>query len=214
MKTTTLVFDFGNVLGLFSHRRAAEQLAAYSTDSAEFIQGYLFGGKLEDDYESGRISTRVLMSLVRETCHVRCTDAQFAKAFGDMFSRNEPVCALVPRLRPRYRLLLLSNTNDLHARQFTAQFADVFAHFDKLVLSYEVGLRKPDPAIYAYCERAAGARPNEVLFIDDLPTNVQAARDYGWEGIVYRPGTDLTPQLAAAGVVLAPEREPSHRREP
>ncbi len=214
MKLTTLVFDFGNVLGLFSHRVAAEQLAAYSTDSPEFIQGYLFGGQLEDDYESGRISTRVLMALVRETCHVRCTDAQFAKAFGDMFTRNEPVCALIPRLRPRYRLLLLSNTNDLHARYFTAQFADVFAHFDKLVLSYEVGLRKPSTDVFAYCERVAGAPPHEVLFIDDLPTNVQAARDYGWEGIVYRPGTDLAPQLAAAGVILAPEREPSPRREP
>jgi glucose-1-phosphatase len=213
MKTTTLVFDFGNVLGLFSHRRAAEQLAAYSTDSAEFIHAYLFGGKLEDDYESGRISTRVLMGLVRETCHVRCTDAQFARAFGDMFTRNEPVCALVPRLRPRYRLLLLSNTNDLHARQFTAQFADVFAHFDKLVFSYEVGIRKPDPGLYAYCERVAGVPPGEVLFIDDLPTNVEAARDYGWEGIVYRPGTDLRPQLAAAGVVLAPEKAQSQRRE-
>ena len=214
MRITTIVFDFGNVLGLFSHRKAAEQLAAYSADSPEFIQGYLFGGQLEDDYESGRISTRVLMGLVRETCHVRCTDAQFARALGDMFTRNDPVCALVPRLRPRYQLLLLSNTNDLHARQFTAQFADVFAHFDKLVLSHEIGLRKPSPAIFAYCERVAGVPPGEVLFIDDLPTNVQAARDYGWGGIVYRPGTDLTPQLAAAGVVLAPEKEPSPRREP
>jgi putative hydrolase of the HAD superfamily len=214
MKITTLVFDFGNVLGLFSHRRAAEQLAAFSTDSAEFIQGYLFGGQLEDDYESGRISTRVLMGLVRETCHVQCTDAQFAKAFGDMFTRNEPVCALVPRLRPRYRLLLLSNTNDLHARQFTAQFAEVFAHFDKLVLSFEVGLRKPSPDLFAYCERVAGVPPGAVLFIDDLPSNVEGARDYGWQGLVYRPGTDLAPQLAAAGVALAPEKAQSHRREP
>jgi glucose-1-phosphatase len=214
MKITTIVFDFGNVLGLFSHRKAAEQLAAYSTDSPEFIQAYLFGGKLEDDYESARISTRALMGLVRETCHLRCTDAQFAKAFGDMFTRNEPVCALVSRLRPRYRLLLLSNTNDLHARQFTAQFADVLDHFDKLVFSYEVGIRKPDRGIYAYCERVAGVPPHEVLFIDDLPTNVEAARDYGWEGIVYRPGNDLRPQLAAAGIVLAPQRDLSHRREP
>ncbi|HZY84223.1 MAG TPA: HAD-IA family hydrolase, partial [Gemmataceae bacterium] len=77
-----------------------------------------------------------------------------------------------------------------------------------------VGLRKPDPAIYAYCERVAGVPPGEVLFIDDLPTNVEAARDYGWEALAYRPGTDLRPQLAAAGVVLASEKNPSHRREP
>src|SRR5262249_57322070 len=139
----------------------------------EFCRASLCGGQLETAYEPARIGPRALMARVREPCHVRCSDAQFARAFGDMFTPNEPVCALVPRLRPRYRLLLLSNTNDLHARQFTAQIADVFAHFHKLVLSYEVGLRKPDPGIFRYCERVSDERPGEELFNDDLPTNAE-----------------------------------------
>jgi putative hydrolase of the HAD superfamily len=200
MSITTLVFDFGNVVGFFSHHRAAEQLAAYSPLSAEAIAAYLFGGRLEDDYESGRLSTSILMGLVRETCRLSCTDEQLATAFGDMFTPNSEVCSLIPLLKPRYRLLLLSNTNDLHARQFLVQFRDVLAHFDHVVLSHQVGIRKPDPRVFEHCRRLAGRPAAECLFLDDLPTNVEAARACGWQGLVYQRGMDLRKSLAQFGV--------------
>jgi epoxide hydrolase-like predicted phosphatase len=206
MSIRAVVFDFGNVLGFFSHRRAAEQVAAYSPLSAEAIQAYLFGSHLEDDYESGRLSTQVVLGLVRETCRLRCTDAQLATALADMFTPNPDVCSLVPRLKPNYRLLLLSNTNDLHARQFLVQFADVLSHFDALVLSHEVGVRKPDPRVYEHCRRLADCSAAECVFIDDLPTNVEAARACGWQGIVYRRGDNLAAELQRLGVRLAPDR--------
>ncbi len=209
MSISTIVFDFGNVLGFFSHRKAAEQLAAYSPTSAEAIQAYLFGGRLEDDYEAGRLATPALMSLVRETFRVSCSDEQFAAAFGDMFTPNPEVCGLVPLLKPRYRLLLLSNTNDLHSRWFLSQFKETLAHFDGVVLSHKVGVRKPDPLVYAHCQRLAECPPAECLFIDDLPTNVQAARACGWQGLVYERGSDLRRALAEHGVSLSRGRRPS-----
>ena len=119
-----------------------------------------------------------------------------------MFTPNPDVCPLPALLKPRYRLVLLSNTNDLHARQFLRQFADVLAPFDALVLSHEVHVRKPDPRIYEHCRRVAGRPAAECLFIDDLPSNVEAARACGWQGIVYRRGDDLRRALAEAGVVV------------
>jgi FMN phosphatase YigB (HAD superfamily) len=200
MSVTTIVFDFGNVLGFFSHRRAAEQLAVYGDASPEAIQAYLFDGRREDDFESGRVSVEAFRGLVRETFRLRCDDVQFNTAYADMFSPNPDVCPLPALLKPRYRLLLLSNTNDLHARQFRGQFADVLAPFDGLVLSHEVGLRKPDPRIYEYCRGLADRPAEECLFIDDMLANVEAARAVGWRGIVYRRGDDLRAKLAAAGV--------------
>lgn len=201
MSVTTIVFDFGNVLGFFSHHRAAAQLAAYTDVSAESIQAYLFGGQLEEDYESGAMTTAVFRGLVRETFHLSCDDAAFDTAYADMFTANRDVCPLPALLKPRYRLLLLSNTNELHARQFVRQFAEVLASFDALVLSHEVRVRKPDPRIYEHCRRVAECPAAECLFIDDLPSNVEAARACGWQGIVYR-GDDLRRELAAAGVCL------------
>jgi putative hydrolase of the HAD superfamily len=202
MRIQTIVFDFGNVVSFFSHRRAAEQLAAFTDRAPEAIQAYLFGSQLEDDYESGQVSTAMLLGLVRETFRLRGTDEQLGAAFADMFRPNPEVCDLIPLLAPRYRLVLLSNTNELHAMRFRAQFAATLDFFDALVLSHEVGLRKPDPRIYAACQRQAGCAAAECLFIDDLPTNVEAARAYGWKGIVYRPGEGLRGQLAGYGVCV------------
>jgi putative hydrolase of the HAD superfamily len=195
MTLRAIVFDFGNVVAFFSHRRAAEQLAAFGDVSPEALQAYLFGGHLEDDYEAGRLSTPVLTALVRETFHLRGTDEQLAAAFSDMFWPNDDVCSLLPRLKPHHRLLLLSNTNELHARRFLDQFKDTLSLFDHLVLSHEVGLRKPDPRVYAHCQRLAGCAAAECLFVDDLPSNVEAARACGWHGIVYQRGMDLAGQI-------------------
>jgi putative hydrolase of the HAD superfamily len=119
-----------------------------------------------------------------------------------MFTPNNQVCALVPALRPRYRLVLLSNTNELHAAHYRQQFAATLAHFDALVLSHEVRMRKPCAEIYAHCLEIAGSTPRECLFIDDLPENIEAARACGWQGIVYHRGLDLRRELHKFGVDL------------
>jgi putative hydrolase of the HAD superfamily len=204
MAISTIVFDFGNVVAFFSHQKSAEQLAAYGNASAASLAAYLFGGQLEDDFESGHIPSDRFISMVREAFHLRCTDEQFTQAFVDMFTANPDVCDLLPRLKPRYRLLLLSNTNDLHARHFLAKFREQLAPFDAFVLSHEVGIRKPDPRAYEYCRRQAGSPPpSECLFIDDLPANVEGVRACGWQGIVYRRGEDLVGKLAELGVTVA-----------
>lgn len=205
MTIRTLVFDFGNVVGFFSHRRSAEQLAAYSSLGADALLAYLLACRLEDDYESGRLSTVALMEIVRAQCRLACTDEQFRAAFADMFEPNPEVCALIPALKQRYRLLLLSNTNELHCDHFSRQFADTLGWFDGLIFSHKVGVRKPDPRIYAHCLSLAGCQPGECLFIDDLPANVDAARACGWQGLVYLPGQDLAARLASLGVTVAPQ---------
>jgi HAD superfamily hydrolase (TIGR01509 family) len=196
MNITTIVFDFGNVLGFFSHRKAAEQLAVYSPLSADdILNRYLLDRELEEEFESGRMSLPEFRALVRQRCRVTCSDDQLDLAIADMFTPNEEVCALVPALKSRYRLVLLSNTNELHSVHFRRQFADTLAHFDALILSHEVGLRKPCADIYAHCNKLAGSTPRQCLFIDDLPANVEAARVCGWQGIVYHRGLDLGREL-------------------
>ena len=121
-------------------------------------------------------------------------------AVADIFRPNPDVCALLPVLKPHYRLLLGSNTNELHAVQFRRQFADVLRRFDHLVLSFEVGVRKPRAGIFENCQRLAGCPPQECLFIDDLPANVEGARACGWHGIVYTGIEDLRARMAALGI--------------
>jgi putative hydrolase of the HAD superfamily len=197
----TVTFDFGNVVAFFDHRLASSRLAAYTDLPLADLHAFLFGAPLEDDYEAGRISTAEFVSRAREVCRLRCSAEQFHADYADIFWANADVCALVPRLAARYRLLLLSNTNDLHALRFRPQFADTLRHFAGLVLSHEVGARKPGPEIFGHALRLAGCLPGECVFIDDLPANVAGARAVGWHGVVYSNHAAAMRQLTELGVV-------------
>jgi putative hydrolase of the HAD superfamily len=117
-----------------------------------------------------------------------------------MFWPNREVCELIPRLKPRYRLLLGSNTNELHTRRFKKQFAETLVHFDSLILSYEIRACKPDARFFEHCQCLAHAEPNECLFIDDIPANVAGAQAFGWNAIQYQAYPDLIEQLSALGI--------------
>src|SRR5438067_1671843 len=111
----TIVFDFGNVIGFFEHRLVTNRLVPYAGISADAIHALLWDSPLEDDYEAGRISTNEFLRRVREVCRLRCSEAELVAAYEDIFWPNPEVIALLPRFKPRYRLLLASNTNELHA---------------------------------------------------------------------------------------------------
>jgi putative hydrolase of the HAD superfamily len=210
MSVTTIVFDFGNVLGLFDRRKAAEQLRAYGGASTEAILLHLAADPLEVEFEAGKLPAAAYVRLMCGKFGLACGDEEFGLAYADMFTPNEDVCRLVPGLAQGHRLLLLSNTNELHSRHFRRQFAEVLSPFAGLVLSHEVGLRKPDPGVYRHCEQLAGAPPEQCLLIDDLRANLEGARGRGWATLLYRPGDDLQRQLAAHGVDV--EGAPTPRR--
>lgn len=200
MDIKTIVFDFGNVVGYFDHRRAARHLSAHSELAEDAIFKHLSDDACVDEYESGRITSAEYLSRLRATLRTECTDERLTFGYADIFWPNEEVCTLLPRLKGRYRLLLGSNTTELHAAAFKRQFAETLAHFDGLVLSYEVGARKPKPEFFAHCQRLANCAAAECVFIDDLPANVAGAVACGWRGIVYQKGTDLAGELAALGI--------------
>jgi glucose-1-phosphatase len=196
----TIIFDFGNVIGFFSHRLASGRLAYYAGVPAEAMHRFLFGGGIEEDIDGGKISVAELIRKVREKFSLRCADEYLELAFGDMFWPNREVCALIPRLRPQYRLLLGSNTNELHTRRFKKQFAETLSHFDELILSYEIQICKPEARFFEHCQKLARANPGECLFIDDMPTNIAGAQAFGWNAILYQHNSDLLAQMKALGV--------------
>jgi putative hydrolase of the HAD superfamily len=203
MAITTIVFDFGNVIGFFDHRRAARQLTAHTGVPEEAFLALLHNQELEDAYESGRLTSAEFLQRVRQATGVDCPDAMLGSAYSDIFWPNDAVCSLVPRLRTGYRLLLGSNTTELHAQRFRHEFRDTLQHFAHLVLSFEIGVRKPRPGFFQHCQRQAGVPATECLFIDDLPANVEGARACGWHGIVYRDPADLRGCLADLGVTIS-----------
>jgi len=114
---------------------------------------------------------------------------------------------LIERLRGRYRMGVLSNADNTLLHRLREQHR-IYDLFDDIICSADVGMAKPEPAIYALAAKRLGLPAAECVFIDDLEANVQAARDAGMRGVCFRIdlGHSLEEQLGALGVDVAPER--------
>jgi putative hydrolase of the HAD superfamily len=197
----TIFIDFGNVIAFFDHQRAVRQLLSHTDLTAPELTRILYDSPLELDYERGQLSTVEYVRLGSEAAHLKCSPEQFLAAFVDIFWPNPEVCELIPKLAERHRLVLASNTNDAHYRKYCEQFASEIGKFSAKCPSHFAGSRKPNEAYFAYCQQFAEANPEECLFLDDLRVNVEAARNFGWQAIEYRPGQDLAGQLTKLNVL-------------
>ena len=90
----------------------------------------------------------------------------------------------------------LSNTNSRHWRQMT-ESAQVGLPLRKLTwqfVSFRIGHMKPSPEIHRWVELESQLAPSQILFFDDNPANVEAARKCGWEAEVIDPSGDDSPE--------------------
>ena len=198
----TIFFDFGNVVAFFDHGRAVKRLLSF-TDLTVAEVGPTLRPAAGHDYEIGKITTAEFVREATRHGRLTCTPEEFLACFCDIFWRNHEVCDLIPRLKPRYRVVLASNTVDAHFRRYVADYADILANFNHLVASHHAGARKPHPDFFVYAQQFALAEAHECLLIDDLAANVESATRLGWKGIVYAPDGTLADKLKAAGVDLA-----------
>lgn len=195
-----LVFDFGNVVGFFDHGRTLAAVASHTDLTPAEMVRLVYGGDLEDRFEKGLLTTDEFLDEVTVLWKLRCDREFLKRSVADIFTPNEAVCALLPDLARHYRLVLGSNTNPLHAERFLEQFAEHLTYFEDLVLSFEVGRRKPAAEFFHHCREKAGTAAERCLFVDDLEANVAGAREAGLQAAVLPPGADPSAVLRHQGV--------------
>lgn len=120
-------------------------------------------------------------------------DAYMA-AFWDIYmgNPNEELIAYFRALRPRYRTAILTNSF-VGAREHEEERYGFTSMVDVAIYSHEEGVRKPDPRMYAIASERVGFPPSEIVFLDDLAENIDAARACGFQGVVFTS----TPQAIA-----------------
>lgn len=204
MREPVLIFDFGNVVGFFDYLRACERLAGHGGMSGiDFRDRMVDRGfpRLLAEFESGRIAPQRFAESVMELSGVRLAYEDFVRAWEDIFWPNESVARLIESLKSMgYPLYLGSNTNLLHATFYRRQFATTLDLFDGFILSYEVGHMKPAREFFDACVRAAGVPAPSCVFIDDIPENVEGARQAGLTAMYYVDTPALIEDLRRAGV--------------
>lgn len=127
----------------------------------------------------------------------------------DQFGMTQPVIAhslrLVRALKARgMPVLALSNWGD-ESFDRAVDFYPFLGDFDRTYVSGKLGIKKPDPRIYAYVEDDSGLAPDTLLFIDDRLENIHVARERGW-GVHHFSAPDrLAADLVARGLLTGEE---------
>ena len=149
-------------------------------------------------YMTGRITGQQFAQQLSEALDGQYNPAEIM-AIHDawLIDEYEGVGTIVDRLHQAGRdTAALTNTTPEHWVRMP-QFPTVGRLRHRLA-SHELGLHKPDPAIYLRLERQLGYAGGEILFFDDTEENVQAAQAVGWRAERIDPASDTARQIAAA----------------
>jgi putative hydrolase of the HAD superfamily len=203
---TNIVFDFGAVLFTWRPQLLVQQvfpLQAATAAAARELSAAIFHHRDWQEFDRG---TMQLASVVTSTAqrlglpHVAVQTLM--SGIAEHLAPIPQTVALLERLRQRraaaddVRLYFLSNMPEPYARVLEQRHA-FLGWFDGGLFSGDVRLVKPEPEIFQTLQTRYALEPQQTLFIDDLPANVEAARAHGWHGIHFESAEQLEPQLQA-----------------
>jgi len=178
----SIIFDIGNVLLPFNFNKAVGRIQSRCDLALECVAARF--EPIKTPYESGQMGRDAFLRETTRVLDYRGTEEELTAAWQEIFEENEAMFRIVRSLHGRMPLYLLSNTNDLHVEYMFRQYP-VFQCFTDAVYSHIARCCKPGREIYEVAERQFAVRPQEVLFIDDLPANVATAQAMGWNAVQY-----------------------------
>jgi HAD superfamily hydrolase (TIGR01509 family) len=201
----TFVFDFGGVLFDWHPPRLLQrELPHRATDDAstrrlvaDFFQGY--GGDW-GDFDRGRLEVPELVA--RITARTGLAEREVRAVLDGVPRELQPVPATVDLLRRLHvdgrRLFYLSNMPAPYADHLEREH-DFVHWFEGGVFSGRVGEVKPDAAIFDLAAARYGVPASELVFIDDMPLNVKAARKAGWKALRFVDAAQCEAELRDKG---------------
>jgi putative hydrolase of the HAD superfamily len=195
-----LLFDLGRVLIPFEFNRAYRAMETLTGMETRQIRESLASTNLFRAFETGLMGTEEFAAAVMGVLGFRCDLPEFSQIWNSIFLPETLIPESTIRdLASRYRLIVVSNTNQLHFEMLESTYP-IFQHFFGFILSYQVKAMKPDPAFYAAALEMAECLPGECVFIDDLPENVEGAKKAGFEGIVFESFAQLSEEFRRRGL--------------
>lgn len=180
------VFDLGNVLIPFDYKIIVKNLNKTEPHLGDkFEKLYAENYHIHEKFEKGKISVDQFTETMLSWLDHKIVAEEFFQIYSDIFTLDEKMIGLLPTIKEKYKLVLLSNTNYIHQKYGWEKYS-FLKHFDKLILSHEVGARKPEAGIFKSAENYTGEKSEHHFFTDDVEEYVEAAKSIGWNGITFK----------------------------
>lgn len=182
------IFDLGNVIIDIDYDFSINELKKILPAHKHELTDQFFPSQFHKDYEKGDINSDEFRNEVRRLYDEDWTDSQIDRVWNSLL-RTIPQerIDLVRRLKSEYGTGILSNTNAIHIEKMAEILQDqngessVYALCHSVFLSHEMGLAKPDIAIYEAVLDEIKIPGEKVLFFDDLAANVEGAKKAGMQ---------------------------------
>ena len=180
-----ILFDLGGVLYHIDYSLSIEAFENLGIESfhehfSQKKQSYLF-----DRLETGQISEKDFIKEIKAILP-NCTKEKIINAWNRLLiGLPKENIQLLQALSKKYQLFLLSNTNSIHIKQINKllykdyNLKSLDPLFDKIYLSHQIGMRKPNRETFEWVLKDAKILANETLFIDDSIQHINNAKKVG-----------------------------------
>lgn len=197
-----IYFDLGNVLFNFSHPLICEQVAKVSGVPTGDVCGFIEQGDFIRRLETGSLTLGQIHEEFCQSFKVSPPLDQIETAMSDIFEMNAPVLPLVTMLlAANFPVGILSNTSQPHWDFLISRYR-VLRKFPVVALSYEIGVMKPDLDIYEWSAELARVAPQNILFTDDRPENIEGALAAGWQAVLFENASQVSEEFRRRGVLF------------
>ena len=193
-----ILFDFGGVIIDIDPPSVIYELMKMGVTKGLELHQHLSGHDAYVRLEKNELSPDEFRGLIRSFTGLPLTDAQIDHAWNTIIKDiPEPRMELIKRLRKKYGVYLLSNTNAIHYDYYNLYIKKNFGFerlddvFDRAWYSFQMGLFKPDPEIFRRVLAEGNLVAEETVFIDDNEDNVSAAEKVGLKGYHLKKGEDV-----------------------
>ena len=195
----TIIFDLGGVMVWTHWSRLTEPLARLTGITPNEVMERIRTGDAYFPYMRGELDFSEFHSKLTDDLGLEVTPDELLELWNSILEPNKAINPIIKRLKGRYRLAVGSNTDHSHfTRGNEVQVAAL--EFDDVLVSYELGVCKPDPEFFRRGLAKLGVAAEECIFIDDLEDNVSAARSLGITGIRFEAAEQLERELEALGI--------------
>lgn len=191
LNTTAIIFDLGKVLVSFDHDRCYQTLATTMGTSASTVKKVV-EESIRPQFDRGEMSIDEVHSTLEDRIGGAIDREKLLHAWADVFDPIPEMLSWLQSLHGRVRLALLSNTDAIHLPWVKTRFG-FLSLFDHLILSYEVGATKPDPAIYQTALKRLDLPAAACCYIDDIKAYADAARALNMMAVHHRSPTKTLP---------------------
>jgi len=196
-KIRNIIFDLGGVLLNINPLLSMSEFIKISGLDQKELTKRLLSENIFKKFETGRLNDTQFRSELCRIMNIKASDSEIDRAWNILLlDFPQPRVELLKLLRKNYRVYLLSNTNSIHFEHYTREFYEKYGIsmidlFERVFVSHEIGIHKPDAGIYTHVLTNAEINASETLLIDDTIINIEAAALQGIKGI-HINGMDVT----------------------